>query len=176
MAGYFAFLLKGLFNTAIITVVSCIIPGIIGVVFNSKAENNNSLQAVGKVVGNVFNSFSIIPLLCCLFYVVFKTSVNAVIISCIAFSLAYIGYMPAHYNQHDSVQKNIVVNGIGMVSSILKWSPCVAFIGCNDLFSSARIIFSRTYSTVFFVIVLGVYFAILLVINFAKLFAETKMS
>ena len=95
----------------------------------------------------------------------------------IAFSVCYIGYMPARYDASASVVKNIVCNGLGLISSAFKWSFIVSMVARYDLLGVVRVIWNREYGSrpmVMFVPLL-VGFVVLAVLEAAKKLAKEKM-
>ena len=76
----------------------------------------------------------------------------------IALSICFLGYMVFRYEERDSLIKNLVVNGIGLVADLFKWCVAVvAVIGVQDVLGAAKLYVGRTYN------ITGAYSLVLLI-------------
>ena len=71
--------------------------------------------------------------------------------------------------------KNVAVNGIGLVSSIFKWSFCASFIGAVEMLRVANIQMSRTYDSSVFWTVMIISFAVVIILELMKFVAKEKL-
>lgn len=90
-------------------------------------------------------------------------------------TLSFLGYMPTRYNSDYSLIKNIAVNGIGLVSSIFKWSFCASFVGTVEMLRVANIHLSKTYEPSSFWTAMIISFAVIVVLELMKFIAKDKL-
>lgn len=93
----------------------------------------------------------------------------------IGFTISFLGYMPTRYNSDYSLIKNIAVNGIGLVSSIFKWSFCASFVGTVEMLRVANIHLSKTYEPSSFWTAMIISFAVIVVLELMKFVAKNKL-
>ena len=60
--------------------------------------------------------------------------------------MAFFWYMPAKYNQAYSCVKNILYNGLGLISNVFKWSTVAALLSYPDITTAAKQAFVTTYT------------------------------
>ncbi len=100
-------------------------------------------------------------------------------ISCavISLSICFLGYMVFRYEERDSLLKNIVVNGIGLIADLFKWCVAlVAIIGVQDLIGFAKVYVGRTFEYVIpYTLVLIVSSVVLVVLYLARQLCKDLM-
>jgi len=167
---------QGLINNALITVASCILPMVVGIASYFVCSKNESLSKLAHLCGVIFESFCPVITILLMYYCIFsRTRLSAVLVCIIGFSISFLGYMPTRYNSDYSFFKNAAVNGIGLVSSIFKWSFCASFIGTVEMLRVANIQMSRTYDPSSFCTAMIISFAVLLVLELMKFVAKEKL-
>ena len=167
---------QGLINNFLITVASCVLPLMIGTAAYFVCSKNDVISKLSHLVGTLFESFCPVITIVLLYYCVFSQSrLNATLVCIIGFSLSFLGYMPTRYNSEYSFFKNTIVNGLGLISSILKWSFCASFIGVVELLRVANIQMSRTYDPSSFWTAFIISFVALLILELMKFFAKEKL-
>ena len=111
-----------------------------------------------------------------MYYCVFaQTRLNGIMVCIIGFTISFLGYMPTRYNSDYPFFKNIAVNGIGLVSSIFKWSFCASFIGAVEMLRVANIQMSKTYDPSSFWTAMIISFVVLLILELMKYVAKEKL-
>lgn len=177
MNGFLEIVFSGILNNILITVFSCIIPVVAGFVLAYIAKNNSMLSTPIKVLGNVCESLSPIIMIVVLFYCVFaQTHINRIVICIIAFSISFIGYIPSNLKEEYSLSKNVVVNFVGLIAHVFKWSFCTTIIGTTELLRNLQMTVSRTYETGVLWIGLIISFMIVFILNMIKFVLEEKMN
>ena len=172
----YANLFIGLLVNLLITVLSSIIPITVGFVLSVASAESEKLSKAGRIFGLVFESLSPLVVLFLVYFgipQIIGTTINSFVVSVIGFSICFIGYLPARYNGEYSPGKNIVVNSLGLLSTVFKWSLCVGYIGCSELLKNARSIIGMNYQFAFtYFLVFLISFAVLLVLEIAKFLAK----
>ena len=167
-----------LLNNILITVLSCIIPVLVGIAFNYiySASENPTVSKLSRLFGTVFESICPLVLLTVLYFSVARhLRIRPFWVCVIGFSISFIGYLPLHINDEYSFVKNTVVNALGLASTVFKWSFCVSFISVVDLLRYATVKMSSSYNALSFIPVLAVSFIILLVLELARFFVRENM-
>ena len=161
-------IIQGLINTILIVICSSVIPFITGLIFNLIASKSS-------VANNIFSWLSLpLEIICpvifliIIYYTIPSGDISTVFIASAVFSIIFAGYMPARFSPSFSFGKNILYNGLGLVSSIFKWSFCVGYIGCMDLLKATQMIFARTYDYRYIWIPLVFVTGVLLVIEVGR--------
>jgi len=170
-------LIDGFANNLIIMLLSAILPLAIGIPLIFAAHRN---QTVGKVFHWISLPFEClcpaIFIVVCAFGFFASLPIDLVLIPAIAaFTLSFIGYMPARYEPIYSIGKNIIYNTLGLFSAIFKWSFCASLIGAKDMLFSARNIASKTFTPDSYVIVLIASFAVILLFEIARRIVKQRM-
>lgn len=169
-------MIQGLLNNVLITVGSCLLPTIVGIAAYFVCSKNESLTKLAHLCGVIFESFCPVITILLMYYCVFaQTRLNGILVCIIGFTISFLGYMPTRYNSDYSFFKNIAVNGIGLVSSIFKWSFCASFIGAVEMLRVANIQMSRTYDPSSFWTAMIISFVVLLVLELMKYVAKEKL-
>ncbi len=172
---YIGMLMKGFGGNLLITAVSVgllLIPGFLLTVLAKK------FPVMGKIFGWLsipFECICPVAMILCLYYlmpgvrVMFGgINVYSFFVAILGLTVAYMGYMPARFVPEYSFLKNVLYNGLGMISAIFKWSFCVFVIGCPDILHYARNVMNRTFRTGVYWIPLVVSFACLLGIEIIR--------
>lgn len=165
---------QGSMTNILITVFSCILPLIAGVAINYLCSQSKEMSTVSKLGGILFESICPPIMLIAIYFIVFgRGNVNSTFACILGFNICFIGYIPAHYNENYSFKKNTIVNGIGLVSNIFKWSFISYIIGGRDILRNTMM-FLQSFSKPFIPILLAsiVSFSILFILKMAKFIAE----
>ncbi len=163
---------EGLLVNITITALSCILPIIVGIVSNKICKQNQILFQPAQLCGIIFESISPILMTAVLYFLMnFGPMLSCVM----GFTISFIGYMSAHFNQEYSFAKNTIVNSIGLISNIFKWSLCVSFIGVRDIFGTTRVYCMLSYEMTGYLISLIIVFAIIFILELAKFVVKEKM-
>ena len=169
-------LFQGLLNNILITIGSCILPMIVGIAAYFICSKNELLTKLAHLCGVLFESFCPVITILLMYYCIFaQTRLSAIWVCIIGFSISFLGYMPSRYNSDYSFFKNVAVNGIGLVSSIFKWSFCASFIGAVEMLRVANIQMSRTYEASSFWTAMIISFAVIVVLELMKFVAKEKL-
>lgn len=169
-------LFQGLLNNILITIGSCLLPMIVGIAAYFICSKNELLTKLAHLCGVLFESFCPIITILLMHYCIFsQTRLSAVLVCIIGFSISFLGYMPTRYNSDYSFFKNIAVNGIGLVSTIFKWSFCASFIGAVEMLRVADIQMSRTYDPSSFWTAMIISFAVIIILELMKFVAKEKL-
>lgn len=169
-------MMSGLLNNILITIGSCILPMIIGVVVYSVCNKNESLSKIVRIMGAFFESFCPIVIIVFLYYCVFgQLQLNRMLICIIGFTISFMGYMPLRYEHKNSLIKNLVVNSLGLISTAFKWSFAAGMIAVADLLRYANMQMAKTYDVASFVVVFFISFVVVFVLEIIKVFANEKL-
>ncbi len=172
-------LFQGLWQNILTTAMSAVLPFIVGTIFTL-------IAGINKKASNVINwlslpTESLFPgLVVLLVYylgmpmfskigVTIPSSVFSSVFLAMALSICFIGYMPARYVPSFSRGKNILYNGLGLVSSLFKWTTLGSFIAVFDITKEAMRIGAINYEMVTpVVLALVITVVVVLIIEIAK--------
>lgn len=167
---------EGLLNNFLITGGSCILPLVIGVASYFLCDKNKQLSKLAHFCGAFFESICPLLTIVVLYYCVFgNVRLNSLIVCIIGFSISFAGYMPARFSTDDSMLKNLAINGIGLFSTIFKWSFCVCFIGVRDMFNVANLQRARTYESNYLWIPFIISFGIIFILEIMRFVVKENM-
>lgn len=163
---------KGLFTNVWMTVLSCILPMAVGVLL---AYFGN--EKIRKTLSWVAIPFESICPMIFLMFVCYNDvmHISRVAIAIVAFSICFMGYIPARYSESDSKLKNLVYHGLGLFATVFSWSFCTRIIGVYELLGVAYKYSSMTFENGIFLLPLIVAMAILVVIHVARRMVKEKM-
>ena len=147
----FTSLLSGAALDLLIVFLSALIPLFfgIGLTVLFHFTRNTPLPKIFRYLSIVFESLAPGVLILCvyfskLFAILLGSNLTAAIV---ALSICFLGYMPFRYTASESLLKNIFVNGLGLLASLMKWSiSLVSLIGVSNLLGVARAYTGRTYN------------------------------
>lgn len=166
-------LLQGLLNNLLVTAVSCVVPMLVGMAAYGLFGKQESISKLARLGCTLFESLS--PLVVILLLYLQVLPFDALWVCILGFSICFIGYMPTRYQKDDSLLKNTVVNGLGLLSTIFKWSCCAGYLGIRDIVQVSEIIRGRTYDATSLWSVLIYTFAVLFMLELAKYIAKEKL-
>lgn len=159
---------QGLMNNILITLASCVLPVAVGIGFNSLGNafrNHNGMQRFLHIFGGVFHCLCPVILMLMFFRTFYLSRTTTVVL---AFSLAFLGYIPAHYNKNYSLMKNNILGIINLFSIIFMWSFISYYIGVVDALAYAE----RGAQAEYIVVLLFKVGSILILLQALKLIAE----
>ena len=165
LSQYMPMLVQGFGRNFLIVLLSMIVPLGLGILFTMLACKKRNIEKVFSWVSLPFECICPAALMVALYFGVFSFVHNALLPIVVAFSIAFIGYMPARINRSMSAGRNIAYNALGLFGALYKWSFCVHIVAYQDLFAVANIIRSRTYRMEIMLVPLLVSFGILAVIE-----------
>lgn len=171
------FLSRALIVNILITIFSSIIPLIIGILLSLLAKKSSIASKILGWLKIPFESICIPLFILVLFYLpsfIFDTRIfssinfsNSLIMT-IALSTAYLLYIPARYNPDFSFLKNTLLNSLGLISALFKWSFVAGFITINDMLLAARTLMASKYTIWPLIIAFLIVTTILVIIELAK--------
>lgn len=165
-------LLEGLAKNLLITVFSSISPFLVGLFFNFMCKRFPVSIKIARIVGLIFESLCPITTAMLVFWSDLGWTINDRFICCIiGFSISFIGYIPSRYRPEYSFTKNTVVNLLGLLSIIFKWSFCISIIGLNDLLEILTLLYHEEGCAFVFLFS----FFIILMLELAKFLAKKEM-
>ena len=159
---------QGLMNNILITLASCVLPVAVGIGFNSLGNafrNHNGMQRFLHIFVGVFHCLCPVILMFMFFRTFYLSRTTTVVL---AFSLAFLGYIPAHYNKNYSLMKNNILGIINLFSIIFMWSFISYYIGVVDALAYAE----RGAQAEYIVVLLFKVGSILILLRALKLIAE----
>ena len=171
----FSIIISGVLQNIWLTVLSCIIPILVGVVVTYASKNNVALAKPIKLFGYIFESFSPIVLIVVLFYCLFAGG-NRFLICVISFSIAFMGYIPSRLVQERSLVKDIAVNSVDLLSHAFKWSFCTRVIALMELLGSMTRVIQSSNQTGVVWLGLIISFAIVLLLKAVQFILEEKLN
>lgn len=141
LTGILCVFTKGLMNNILITLVACIFPAAAGIGLNFLGnflkENKNVLRFL-HIFGSVFRCICPAILMVALWwFALYNTSFTRSMVSIIALSICFLGYIPAHYNPHYSLMKNNLLGIINLFSIVFMWSFVSGTIGVSQALTYA---------------------------------------
>jgi len=137
-------LTEGLTQNLLITILSVIVPLGLGILFTYLASLNRTSNTVFSWVSLPFECIGPISLLFVNYYMGFFRMRSGLLIAVLTFSICFLGYMPARYRNTESLLKNCIYNGLGLLSTVFKWSFCASMIGVVEMQRAANMILTRT--------------------------------
>ena len=156
-------IVKGLGNNLIFTLLSCIIPFVCGAFFlYAIKKEQTKLLSWGAVL---FEALCPVVLLT---YMCYSSNVPTFFAVVIAFSICFVGYIPARAQESYSQLKNLLYYGLGLFRSVFLWSFCVSIIGGIDLLKATMMVANTRYEFGILLLPLAVSFAILAVVSIAR--------
>lgn len=145
---YFPRILEGLLTNLLIVAVTfvCVFP--IGLLLSFFASKS-------KTAGKVFNwlslPFECLTIITALFFVYYSVNrlfgLSALITTLVVFTICFIGYMPARQDPNASFLKNILYNGLGLISTVFKWSLVSSIIGAPGIVRQAQNVAAITFNS-----------------------------
>ena len=169
MMQYFELFFRGFTTNILITACAAFWPLVLGILLSLFVKKSTVVSAIVDAVNIPLESISVPLAMMALFYTLGRffhignLYVYTVIVV-MALSLAYLFYMPTRYNEGYSFIKNILYNGLGLISWLFKWSFVASFVGVMDALGAARNLVARTYQfwpyTVVFLVAFGILFVI----------------
>ncbi len=167
--------IEGLTNNILITAGSCVIPLLIGILAYCLPAvfKKEILSRIVRLFGVFFESLCPLAVLLFLFFLLGKYSaVNMMVYTIIGFTICFIGYMPVRYDSRNSLVKNLVVNSLGLISTVFKWSFVSGTIGVLDLLRSAQMQVARTFDSTPYIYVFIISVAIIFFIELLRYIAN----
>lgn len=162
-------LLQGFANNIIITIISVIFPLCLGVLLTFLAGKSRIADRIFLWISLPFESICPVLLLVFIYYISGRLiNFNRYVITIFTFSICFMFYMSARFVKTDSFLKNTLVNGIGLISTVFKWSFCVSFIGVIDLLKAANLIMAKSYNPVSYILPFVISLIIIFVLELAK--------
>ncbi len=173
---YTGLILEGLTKNLLITLLSIQLPLGVGILLTVFANMNRTVAKVFSWISLPAECLCPIVVLSAVYFNSgLRNAAEMFIFSALIFSFCFIGYMPARHYEGYSFLKNILYNGLGLLSSVYKWSFCVGFIGMMDLLRAAQVAGSREYSGAPYWIVLAISVVILLIVETGRRFVKNLM-
>ena len=162
---------EGLLNNILLTVLSCIVPLLFGCLMTVLFALTKKL----RFIRNIFQGTSLISESLCpaitiivVFYLpgmVLANGLDRWLAVILGFTISFLGYMVKRYDQRDSILKNLLVNSLGLTSTVFKWSFVVGYVGVLDMLRAGTKYMAVTVSLWGVLITLAISFVILLVIE-----------
>ncbi len=169
-------ILSGILNNFLVTILSCIVPIITGTFLIYISKNSNTASKIIRAISMIFESLSPFVLTLAMVYSVFvRADINRTIICILVFSICFLGYLPTRVRLDYSFVKNMVVNSVGLLSTILKWSFCVSMIGVNELIHNSQKIMAITYNYSVYIFAFLIAFFSVLILKIFKFVLEEIM-
>lgn len=171
-------ILSGFLNNLLMTVLAALLPlGLgIGMTFLMKHVDKKGLRIPLRVVGAVFYSFAPVALLLYLFFSVIRSvSGGGILPVVLTLMISHLGYFMMRFEPDASVGKNIVVNTLGLFSSLFMWSMIAGYIGCHDMVYASNMVRSLTFDAGITLTVLAIAFGMLAVLNVPRMILKETM-
>ncbi|MBQ8605402.1 MAG: hypothetical protein IJ408_01575 [Clostridia bacterium] len=174
-------LMEGFGNNIFITALSVIFPILIGILLTFIASKSKIAESVFSWLSMPFECICPALLLITVYYLipyVFDLGINEIIkyvVIIVSFTTCFLFYMPARFVKSDSFLKNTLVNGIGLISAVFKWSFCLSFIGFLDLTRASQNIMAKYYNPLILLIPFAVSVLTLFVLELIKRFIKQFM-
>ena len=167
-------IIEGLSNNILLTALAFIMPWVLGCLMSILFSTTKKLDFIRKIFQIISLGFeSLCPLITILvlFYVVgssVRFSNAGFVFAALGLAISFIGYMPRRYDPQNSIMKNLLVNSIGLMSNIFKWSFCASIIGVMEMARAASNIAAHTceYGTYF--IVFAISFVVILTLELTR--------
>ena len=167
----FSLLLRGFTSDLLTVLLSAILPMLVGVGLTVLMHftRKTALPKVFRYVAIVTESLVPAAVLYVLFYVVLASFQQADLPVVVTLNICFMGYMAFHYDERDSLLKNIVVNAMGLIIKLYLWCVAVSgMLGATGLLRSAQMIMWSTYKSTYFLVPLLVSFGVLFVLHILR--------
>lgn len=122
----------------ILTVFSCILPILVGAVYLPAAKKNPKEKRIAPIIALIPESISpfiMAAMTSFLFYsrgtrrFFFHYPLLYRILFILSFSICFIAYIPKRENRNYSVRKDLIVNSLGLFSTVFMWSLTITGLG-----------------------------------------------
>lgn len=166
----------------ILTVFSCILPILVGAVYLPAAKKNPKEKRIVPIIALIPESIS--PFIMAamtnfLFYSYSRGTISFFfhypllrqILFILSFSICFIAYIPKRENRNYSVRKDLIVNSLGLFSTVFMWS--LPTTGLGRLADSQ--VYRRDTNILSIIAVLAISFLFVLILKGAKYWVEFHM-
>ncbi len=164
-------ILSGLGTNVLIVILSSILPLVVGIGLTVLMHftRKTALPKVFRLVSVLPESIAPIALILVAFFFVSATATQSILPVVITLTVCFLGYMVIRYDDRDSLIKNILVHGIGLLAELFKWSLAICgTVAVRDLVKSTSLIVGRTYEFAYYFIPLIISFCILIVLYIGR--------
>ena len=174
---YISMVFTGLLNNLLVMLLASIVPaGVgIGLTFLMKSVGTKGIRLPFRIIGAVFYSLAPITLLLVLFFWTFARSTLTMPSVVIALMISHLGYFAMHFDKDASVGKNIVVNTLGLLSSLFMWSMVSGYVGFNDVVHMGNQIRGISFDPGILSVVLMITFVVLAALNVPRMILKETM-
>lgn len=163
----------------ILTVFSCILPILVGAVYLPAAKKNPKEKRIAPIIALIPESISpfiMAAMMNFLFYsysrgtrrFFFHYSLLRQILFILSFSICFIAYIPKRENRNYSVRKDLIVNSLGLFSTVFMWS--LPTTGLGRLADSQA--YRRDTNILSIIAMLAISFLFVLILKSAKYWVE----
>ena len=168
---------SGFGNNMLITFLASILPIAIGIglTFLMNAVKSKGLRILFRIIAVLFYCLAPLILMLLSYRVVFMTVRTALLSIVVALTISHIGYFVMRYDSNATAAKNIVINSLGVLSSVFLWSTVSGYVGFNDIVKACNFISSMEYDFSYYWIALIVCFLVLAVINIPRMILKEKI-
>ena len=154
---YISYIIEGFTINLFTTAVAVVAPLIFGILLSIGAKKSSVIESVYNWLKIPFESLAIPVVIVMVFYIpalLFDIPVFAkidrffyqnfdiqnssrIIIVTVTMSIVYLWYMPGRYDRKYSFLRNTLYNGLGLVSSLFKWSFVASLLSVRDILGAA---------------------------------------
>lgn len=122
----------------IITVCSCILPILVGAVYLPAAKKNPKEKRIAPIIALIPESISPFIMMAMTSFLFFSRGTKRFfyhypllhqILFILSFSICFIAYIPKRENRNYSVRKDLIVNSLGLFSTVFMWSLTITGLG-----------------------------------------------
>lgn len=135
-----------------ITVCSCILPIIVGAIYLSIAKKKPEKKRIAPIISLIPESISpyVAVAVMCIIYSWQRTnaglfSISKKLLVTLPLTICFIGYIPKRQNRNYSLKKDLIVNSLGLFSTVFMWSLTV-----DNFFAMDRGLGNYVYSLVLY--------------------------
>ena len=163
----------------ILTVFSCILPILVGAVYLPAAKKNPKEKRIAPIIALIPESISPF-IMAAMMNFLFNSSSRGTrrffwhypllrqILFILSFSICFIAYIPKRENRNYSVRKNLIVNSLGLFSTVFMWS--LPTTGLGRLADSQA--YRRDTNILSIIAMLAISFLFVLILKGAKYWFE----
>lgn len=168
---------SGFGKNLLITVLASILPIAtgIGLTFLMNAVKSKGLRIAFRLIAVFFYCLAPLALLIILYFLLFASIRNPMPPVVAALTLSHLGYFVMRYDKSATALKNILVNSLGLLSSVFLWSTTVGYVGVIDVVKACTNISGVRYNYSYCWIALLICFLVLAVINIPRMILKETM-
>ena len=176
--------LQGLGMNLLLTLLSCILPVLFGVIWILISKTHIITHRIVKLLSQFWECFTPMIVIVVVYYGVPQIAnliglhfrLNPLVTCVIGFSICFLGFLPARQKSDYSIIKNILLNTVDLIATVFMWTLTASIVAFPEIVYVTKSIVGMNYR--FFetyLIPLVISFAVLAVLKLIKYLLEEFM-